>query len=337
MRKLSFFAIVLSVLWGGYWFGGSNLLEKGATDFLASDFGADDPVQISHSGLVVQGFPGRFDLQLSGINLTDTKNRLLWSAPSVQIFAPSYKPYEITVAMPSSHILQVHGQDLRFNSAEMVARLGFAPLGFFSGSAIIENIDLRLKNLAVKSSFDWETTVDKASLNLRKNQSDPKLYDLEILANSITLPDHLHKQIDPAGQQPDSFDYVLINSRLGFSNPWDLAAEHSKQPELTEIQLENLNIVWGALQFSTEGTLKIDHNGYPNGTLNLTAKGWQKMFQLAKDANLVDPEFSQTIHNGLKTMAQMSDGEDIIKAPLNFADGQMSLGVFPIGPAPRFK
>ncbi len=31
----------------------------------------------------------------------------------------------------------------------------------------------------------------------------------------------------------------------------------------------------------------------------------------------------------------MSEGEDVIEIALNFADGQMSLGPFPIGPAPR--
>lgn len=337
MRKFTFFGIFLSVLWGGYWYGGSSFLQKGATDFLASDFGANDAVEIRHSGLTVQGFPHRFDAQLTDVILIDKKNQIRWNGVLVRVYAPSYKPYQITLALPQSQGLQMGGQDLEIVSSEMMARVGLAPLDFFNGSVIIDNIDLQTEKLAIKSNAGWQASTGEASLVSQRNSADPKRYDLGILANAITLPEHLRLLIDPAGQQPQTFDSLTLKAGLEFSNPWDLTASPRDQPQLTEIRVDSLDFIWGALRFSTQGSLKIDADGYPTGTLNLTADGWEKMFQLANEAKLVDPDFAQTIQNGLKTMAKMSDGEDIIKAPLNFADGQMSLGVFPIGPAPRFK
>ncbi|MCK4711478.1 MAG: DUF2125 domain-containing protein, partial [Marinosulfonomonas sp.] len=67
----------------------------------------------------------------------------------------------------------------------------------------------------------------------------------------------------------------------------------------------------------------------------LTAHNWQKIYQLADEANAVDPEYARTIQNGLKVLASMSKGADVIKVALNFTDGEMFLGPFPIGPAPH--
>jgi hypothetical protein len=149
------------------------------------------------------------------------------------------------------------------------------------------------------------------------------------------MPDELRMAIDPARQQPAVFDRISLDSTLAFTHPWNLLATRANTPQLTEIAVASLTTLWGDVQFQASGTLQIDQNGYPSGTLDLTATNWQKMYQLAENANAVDPDFAQTIQNALKVLANMSEGENIIKAPLNFANGQMLLGPLPIGAAPR--
>ncbi len=337
MRKLSFFGILLAFLWTGYWYGGAGLLQKQLTSFIATDFGPDDPVQISHTDLKVQGFPARFDMRLSDLGLTAGKHAILWNAPSLQIYAPSYKPHQISVALAQKQMLHLKGQDFQINSNGLAAGLGFAITSFFKGAMIVDNANVTFENLAVSSNSGWKTTLGAFSLMLQKIGADPKKYSLDLAAKTIKLPQHLRMEIDPKARQPEAFESLVIDSRLGFSAALDLMTARKNQPEITEIQLNSLRLIWGDLQLSATGHLQIDHNGYPDGTLKLIVHGWQDIFQLANDAGLVDPQFAPTIRNILTAMAKISAGEDIIQAPLNFANGQMSLGIFPIGAAPRLK
>jgi len=337
MRKLSFFGILLAILWTGYWYGSSDFLQKRLTDFIATDFGLDDPVQISHSGLKLQGFPARFDIRLSDPGLTAGKHAILWNSPSLQIYAPSYKPHQISVALARKQMLHLKGQDFQIDSNALKAGLGFVISSFFKGAMVVDNANVIFENLAVSSNSGWTTTLGPSNLMLQKADASSYKYSLNLVAKTISLPQHLRMTIDPAARQPEIFESLVIDSWLDFNAPLDLMAARKNQPEVTEIRLNSLRLIWGDLQFGAEGNLRIDHNGYPDGTLNLTAHGWQGIFQLADNAGLVDPEFALTIQNILTVMAKMSKGQDTVQAPLNFANGQMSLGLFPVGAAPRLK
>lgn len=337
MRKLSFIGIILSVLWTGYWYGGSNLLQKTLTDLIAGEFGPEDPVQISHEGLKIQGFPRRFNAVLTNPSLTDTKNGILWNAAFMQVYAPSFKPYQITAIMAPRQILNLHGQEFQVNSSGMKAVISFAFRDFLKAAVVVQTLDFRLENLDVFSSLGWKTTLKSANLAFHKTKENPNNYNFDLLAKTITLPEDLRILFDPQGLQPEFFETLSIDGTLGFSKPFDLTATRDQRPELTEIRLDHLGLNWGPVKFTSQGVLKIDSEGYPDGTLNLTATGWKKMFRLARDSGLVDPEFAPTIQNSLSAMARMSDGDDVIKVPLNFSGGQMSLGIFPIGAAPRLK
>ena len=336
MRKLIAIITILSGLWGGYWFVGSTALETGLNDYLSTKHRAADPIQIAYSDLSVRGFPNRFDTRLTDISVTDTAGNISWHAPFFQIYALSYKPYHIIAALPHNQVLQLPGQTLDISSDEIKGSLVFAADALLDKALVIGRSSIVIRNLGVRSDRGWKTAISDASIASRQTPTKPLHYDLAATANTISLPATLRAAIDPAGQLPEVFDSLSLDSTLAFTHPWNLRAARADTPRLSEIAVKDMTLIWGDVQFQVSGTLQIDRSGLPDGRLELTATNWQKIYQLAENANAVDPDFARTIQNGLAVLATMSEGENVIKAPLVFANGQMLLGPFPIGPAPRF-
>ncbi len=335
MRKLISLITILFVLWGGYWFVGSTALETSLKDYLSKEHTANDPIHIAFSDLTVRGFPNRFDTRLNDVSVTDKVGGISWRAPFFQIHALSYKPYHIIASLPHSQTLQLPKQELQITSDEIKGSVVFVAGSLLEKALEIERSSIVLRNLGVSSDMGWKTAITDGNIATRRTPTDPLHYDLAATADVIVLPKLLRALIDPKQQQPATLKRAALDSTLTFTHPWNLLATRAKTPQLAEVAVKGMSILWGEVQLQASGTLQIDRRGYPKGTLDLVATNWQEMYQLAEDANVVDPDFAQTIQNGLKVLANLSGGENVIKAPLNFANGQMLLGPFPIGPAPR--
>ena len=80
MRKLLVLLLVLTTLWSGYWFVGSNAIRQGAEDWFAQA-GANG-LQAETTSLDVVGFPNRFDLKLEGLSLRDPATGAAGRPPS---------------------------------------------------------------------------------------------------------------------------------------------------------------------------------------------------------------------------------------------------------------
>lgn len=337
MRKLIAIITIFFGLWGGYWFVGSTALETGLKDYLSTRHSTSDPVHVGYSDLSVRGFPNRFDTRLSDISVTNAARNIRWQAPFFQIHALSYKPYHIIAALPNRQTLQLPAQKLQIDSAEIKGSVVFLAGSLLESELQIERSSFVANSVTVTSDMGWETSVKHASIATRPTPADALHYDLVVSADNIALPTALRAMIDPAHLQPALFDALSINATLGFTHPWNLLAKGSDTPVLNDITVNSLTLLWDDLRLSASGALQVDPNGFLTGQLALSATNWQKMYRLAESANAVDPDFAQVIQNGLRGLAAMSKGENEITAPLIFANGQMSLGPLPIGPAPRFR
>ncbi len=335
MRKLISLILFLFLLWGGYWFVGSTALETGLKDYLSKEHTASDPIPIAYSDLSVRGFPNRFDTRLSDVSVTDTRAGVRWSAPFFQIHALSYKPYHIIAALPHSQTLQLPDQTLQITSDEIKGSVVFLAGSLLEKALEIDHSSIVIRKLGLVSNMGWDTAIEDGSIATRRTPTQPLHYDLAASANVIALPASLRAVIDPKQQQPATLSRVSLDSTLRFTQTWNLLAPRGETPRLSEITVNRLSILWGDVVMQASGELQIDRHGYPEGRLDLVATNWQQIYQLAENANAVDPDFAQTIHNGLKVLAGLSGGENVIEAPLSFKDGQMLLGPWPIGPAPR--
>lgn len=337
MRKLIAIITILFGLWGGYWVIGATALETGLKDYLSTNHRAKDPIHVAYSDLSVRGFPNRFDTSLTNIRVTDLANRLDWRAPFLHVHALSYKPYHIIAALPHDQTLQISGQELQITSDEIKGSVVFVASALLDKELAIDRSSFVIRNLAVSSNMGWKTAISDGTIATRQTPTNPLHYDLAVSATTITLPDQLRKTFDPDQLLADAIHRISLDASLGFTAPWTLIAHQQNMPVLTDISVNKLAVVWDDVQISATGDLQIDQHGYPSGTLIVTASNWQKIYRLAQSTNTIDPIFAQTIQNGLKILAETADNKHSIDIPLIFANRQMRIGLFPIGPAPRLR
>ena len=69
MRFILWLGLTLGVLWGAYWFVGSQAIEAGAGQWVA-DMQAQG-LTVEQDGIAVSGFPSRFDLTVTRPSLED--------------------------------------------------------------------------------------------------------------------------------------------------------------------------------------------------------------------------------------------------------------------------
>ena len=335
MRKLILIIIILSGLWGGYWVIGSTALETGAHNFLKTKHNASAPVSVAYSDLSVRGFPNRFDTRLTDLDLVDHQNNIRWQAPFLQIYALSYKPYHVIAALPHAQRLEFQGQNLQINSDEIKGSIVFDPKPIMQKALEIKRSSFVINALSLISDKGWETSIKQANIATRQTPANALHYDIAAAINDILLPASLDALVDPMGQHPNVVDVISLDLTVEYTHPWDVLASPNKRPKMRAATINSLSVSWGDIQLQTSGALTIDPNGYPVGQLELVVTNWENLYDMAHNAHAIDPKSAASIRTGLKLLAGLSNGENVIKAPLVFANAQISLGPLAIGPAPR--
>jgi hypothetical protein len=109
-----------------------------------------------------------------------------------------------------------------------------------------------------------------------------------------------------------------------------------REPHLLGVTLTQFHISWGVVELTASGEITPDAQGLASGQIDLKLKGWQSLPAAAVALGLVPPTNEESILRGLEFLAKASPDPEVISLPLKLADGQMTLGFIPLGPAPVF-
>ncbi len=97
MRILIALVLIAAVGWSGYWFYGARSLHRAIRAEIAEL--RSDGISVETDDISVTGFPNQFDTTFTTPRLA-WPSGVVWSAPFLQIFALSYRPNQIIVALP---------------------------------------------------------------------------------------------------------------------------------------------------------------------------------------------------------------------------------------------
>lgn len=336
MRKLLFLMVALVALWSGYWFVGSNAVRKGVNGWFA-DASAQGLVA-ENTGVTVAGFPNRWDLTVDGLHLADLDAAFGWKAPFVQVFAMTWKPWHIIAAFPPEQTVFVPDDVITLTSEDLKASLRAAP----STDLPLAEVRLAGASLGLKSQQGWTLGLGEFTLGLR---ADPALgdagyelgFDLAPLTpdpafvarvRAVAIPDL------PQSDLPDTVESLWGSVYLGFSAPLDRHVGETK-PYLTRIEVNQLNAAWGKLALTAKGLIEADDQGFAAGDILVEVTNWDRLPAILVAAGVVKPEMAPTIARGMQALASQSPDLTVLALKLTLADGQMSFGPFPLGPAPR--
>ncbi len=332
MRGLLVLVAVVLVLWCGYWFVGSSLIEREAE--AAFQRLSDEGMRAEKTALQVKGFPNRFDLTVEGLNLADPARNIGWQAPRVQIFAMTWKPWHIIAAFPGTQEFTLPGQRLTLTGTNEMASLRARP------STDLPLAEARLvgDTLQLASDAGWTVGAATLALALRADPAQPGGYEFGLEATALA-PDPSLTAALAAVQLPDLpppdlpvlVDRLRADLALTLTAPLDRHLGETR-PQLSGTRINDLQLVWGPLQVTATGEISADAQGLAAGRIEAQITGWDRLPALLVAMGAVRAEIAPTVAGMLKAGAA---GGEVLKLPLVLRDGQMSLGPFPLGPAPR--
>lgn len=332
MARLLVGVVTIAVLgWFGYWWVGSSAQETALKTWLADRAAAGWVAD--YDSLKVQGFPNRFDTTITDLHLADPQQGWAWSAPAFYIHALSYKPNHIIVVWPETQKFSTPRETLTLLSENMRASVKFEP----DTKLALDQTSVEMDGLTLTSTKGWTSTLKKANFATRQTDGEKFAHDIDFRAAEVT-PANLFKNIvDPKNILPAVFEEMHIATTLAFDAPWDRLAIEGRKPRLKRVDLTDVSAKWGKLAFQAKGSVTLDDLGYPTGKIRIRAQNWKDMLQLGVNSGRIPADLLDPLETALGFLARMSGNPDTIDAPLSFSGRTMSLGIIPIGPAPRFR
>jgi len=341
MRKLLFLMVALVVLWSGYWVVGSNAVRDGVNGFFAD--AATQGLVAENTGVTVAGFPNRFDLTVEGLHLADPEAAVGWTAPFVQVFAMTWKPWHIIAAFPPEQEVVLPDQLVTVGSEGLRASFRVKPAIDLPLAAVI----LESNRLTAGSTAGWTVGAGRSVTSISADEEVsgagdvPNTYVLSLEAADVTPDPDFMARVKavtipdlPPSDLPETADRLAGNIFVTLSAPLDRHAGDAK-PYLTRVEVNQFTLVWGQLAASAKGLVEADDQGFAAGEITVEITNWDRLPAILVAAGVVKPEMAPTIARGMQALASQSPDLSVLSLTLKLAEGQMSFGPFPLGPAPR--
>ena len=327
MRGLMVLVLALGILYSGYWVVGSIALQKTAETWFAGQTGQG--IEARNSGLVVQGFPNRFDLTVNGLHLADPATGYAWDAPFAQVFSMTWKPWHLIAALPNSQTIATPGEVITLGSTSLMGSVVMVPeaaLGL--DTVVVEGVDL-----VARSTLGWEVTAAKVLLATRRDAALVNGHEINLTVTGLTPDPAVMAAMVTTADLPSQIEQAQLDIVAGFSAPIDRFAQ-ATDPQLTALTLRQGVLRWGDVSLTLAGGVVADANGFAEGRIDMTLVNWRRVIAPAVAMGLIKPEVAPTVETMMAVMAGQSGDPAVLELPLVMKAGWMSLGPLPLGPAP---
>ena len=331
MRVLLAIVVLLALGWSGWWWWNATSRQSGVESWLA-DRRADG--WVAEAGdIAVTGFPNRVDLKITDLELTNPEPAWSWMAEEFEILSLSYKPHHVIAVWPGEQIVASPYERVLVESALMRGSLVFEP----NPSLTLDRTTIEIDDMMLKGETGWEARLGEALFAVRQSESETAdhAYDLNFNADLIVPPRGWLSAVERSGVLPETIETARIDATVVFDRPLDRQSVEGDAPGVEEVRLRDASITWGELDLRGQGTLRSDADGYLEGKIDVRARNWREMIDLAEAAGALPDGIGGALRAGLDLLALISGSGDSLTAPLVFEDGRVKLGPVVIGDAPR--
>jgi hypothetical protein len=298
MKRLIGLIVVVAGLWAGYWWVGITGLRSGIAQGL----------EISQAHVTVadwraQGFPSRFDIEISGAELHGQDWH--WQIPKAEVMAMAWAPSKLIVWAGVPQTLTLYGQDFPITANDMRANVDFG----LSADAPLQKL------VAVMDAPQiGDLRADQTRLALQQIGDAPQYR----IGGAITALNGADIGWDAEIALPARIDRAMIN--LGLPRP-------------QTIDLKSFSIKTGGAEMIASGALTVTEQGYLDGPLTLEVTNPDALIAALKREDFLPNDQIKLLENMLRAI-RGQDGRTVL--PVTFARGQTIVaGFIPVGPAPR--
>ncbi len=330
MRTLLAIVILAALGWSGFWWWQASLRDRALTDWLA-ERSADGWVAEA-ADIRVTGYPSRVDAIVTDLDLADPEAGWSWQADEFRIMSLSYKPNHVIVALPGEQTFATPYQTLHAVSDNLRGSVVFRPTPRLE----LDRMTFEIGNMRIAGDGGWKAEIGKAILATRQAaDGTPFAHDVAFNGENLVLPEGLLAGLGDQTVLPATIGPVALDMTLTFDRPWDRPALEGENPVLEGVDVRDISLTWGKLDLRGRGRLDVDAEGFAEGRLDLRARNWHDMLDLAVSAGALDRSLAGAVRGGLDLLARFSGDGDALNVPLDFEDGKTRLGPIVIGPAPQ--
>ncbi|MCR9126674.1 MAG: DUF2125 domain-containing protein [Rhodobacteraceae bacterium] len=327
--RLIFVAMIVCATWGAYW-AVSHQAMRGA---LQSWFEArrDLGWQADFGALDSAGFPTRHVMRLTDVALADPSTGALWRSPGWALDARAIWPGHVTMNFADgTQKFAYFDNTATLDATGLIATLDLRP-----GLALeLADLGLAAGKWRLAGPAGPLAQADDLHVSMQQ-QTNPETYRIALSARSFApgIAARQAARIPPG--LPRAFDALTLDMTASFDRPWDRAALETGRPQPRLIDLALADAHWGALRLRAAGSVTVDADGIPEGTITIRAENWRAMLEMAAASGALPDPVLRATERGLAFLARLGDDPDRLVAQLNLRQGVMALGPFPLGPAPR--
>ena len=329
MIRLLKIIVTLALVWSIYWFAAGYGVRHAITNWF--DTRQQQGWHAEFVDIGTGGYPRRHQTRLVGPGLADPQTGTAWQADWMQFDSPAIWPGHQRVTFPdTAQRLSYFDQTLTILPTGMVADMRLRP-----------GARLQLETMALTSG-GWQVTkgtdtlIAASALTLSMQQTEtPDIYQFDIDAPEFTPGPELRRLMRSSDSLPETFETLRLDMQVDFSAPWDLSALETARPQPQHIDLRLVEVRWGGLRLLAAGKLDVDAQGIPTGAMTIKADNWREMLAMAAAAGTIPAKVMDPAERVLNLLAGMSGNPNALDVQLNFRDGYVAFGPFPLGPAPR--
>jgi hypothetical protein len=326
IRPLIAVVVLAALGWSIYWVVGARALDRQVEAWLEERRAEGWVAEAVDTA--VRGYPNRFDLSLTGLELADPETGLAWSAPFFQVLSLSYRPSHIIAVWPEEQTVSSPFEHISVTSDDIRGSLRLRD----TASLALEDATFVADAVTLRSDAGWTADLDTGRLAARLAPATDSTYEIGIEALGLIPPESAG--FDVAGALPDEIEVLRLDAEVAFTSPWDRAAIEVARPQPTAIDVREIRATWGRLDLRAAGELAVSPEGFPEGQLAVKAVNWREILAVGVASGTVPERLASTIESALQTLAGASGSPDTLDATLSFRNGRVFYGILPLGSAP---
>ncbi len=328
--RLVILIILLAALWGGLWYGLAAATRAGVDHW--ADMRRSEGWKIDSGAIGQSGFPFDVHTRIEGLTMQNDQARLASQISLIDLKTRLINPLSPEMHFPAQTIVMGTPQaqvELAIDHADATAALSPGLM-----------LELKRANLLVGP---WRMSGPKGPvlsavetyIELTQDSANDRVYHLHLDLGALRPGPALRDAMVLPNDLPEIFDAFLAEMTVEFDRPLDRSSRPGDRPQPRRFHLRRANAQWGAIDIAADAALKIDTNGIPEGKLSLQANNWKEMLNLVQAVAGFSPATSSQIESMLGIVARMRGDEDTLDVVITFDRGRMSMGLIPLGPAPR--
>jgi hypothetical protein len=318
-----------AALWAGWWAISTTGLQRGLTAWMEAP--RSSGVQITTQQITRAGFPLRIETALQSIAIISADGQSSLNIPEAIVSAPVYWPGHAQVAVPAGKV----------GIASQPSAITLSHEGGEAAVRLRPNTDLTLQSARIIIASPRLDLVEGRIAGSRAVQAfvvqrdTAAQYHFDFNAIDLTAGSVLRQAMRLPNAWPVMFEHFDAAGYMMLDRPLDRGARAGNRPQPIALKIDSARAVWGEIGLEFAADVTVAAGGILTGTATLRADNWRKMLDLAQNAGTLTEQTRAQIESALTLLSGMSDGGNSLDAQITITDGQMRLGFFPLGPAPR--